>query len=126
MWAYDLLCVVDYLSQQKSHASVCVSARGYEMGLACLLAALQDSRIAGVAIDGMFSSFVQLVGHGSPTPQIPGILKVADVVHLVRAANDDRVRLNNSPMSTWVGNLTSTNRPPAEFFSEWLVHHGQP
>jgi hypothetical protein len=96
------------------------------MGLACLLAALQDSRIAGVAIDGMFSSFVQLVGHGSPTPQIPGILKVADVVHLVRAAGENRIRLNNSPISTWAGSLTSTNRPPAKFFSEWITGNQTP
>ncbi len=121
MWAYDLLCVVDYLIEQQGHESVRVCSHGYEMGLACLLAAFQDSRIAEVAIDGMFSSFVQLVGHGSPTPQIPGILEVTDVVHLVRAADQDRVRLNNVRMSKWSEGLRVTNRPPTKFFSEWLT-----
>jgi hypothetical protein len=125
MWAYDLLCAVDYLCQQRRYESVRVCARGYEMGLACLLATLQDERIASAAIDRMFSSFVQLVGHGSPTPQIPGILKLADVVHLAGAVDQDRIRFNNLRMSKWAGDLQSTDLPPPEFFSKWLRSAGK-
>ena len=74
----------------------------------------------GTAIDGMFSSFVQLVGHGNSALSIPGMLKVADVEHLVRAAGEDRVLLNNMDRSEWSGALQSSYRPAVEFFEQWL------
>ena len=120
MWAYDLLCVVNYLDGQQEFESVLVAGRGREMGLACLIASLLDNRIKGTAIDGMFSSFVQLVGYGNSASKIPGILKVADVEHLVRAAGKERVRLNNMDRSEWAGALQSSYRPAVEFFDEWL------
>ncbi len=121
MWAYDLLCVVNYLDGQQEFESVSVAGRGREMGLACLIASLLDNRIRGTAIDGMFSSFVQLVGYGNSALNIPGILKVADVEHLVRAAGEDRVLLNNMDRSEWAGALQSSYRPAVEFFEQWLM-----
>ena len=121
MWAYDLLCVVDYLEDQQEFESFLVAGRGREMGLACLIASLLDNRIKGTAIDGMFSSFVQLVGYGNSASKIPGILKVADVEHLVRAAGEDRVLLNNMDRSEWAGTLQSSYRPAVEFFEQWLL-----
>ena len=100
--------------------SIHVAGRGRETGLACLLAALLDERIDSAAIDRLFSSFVQLVGHGNPAAQIPGILKVADVAHLVRAAGPKRVYLNNVEPSEWAADLTTTNIPKSEFFREWI------
>ena len=120
MWAYDLLCVVNYLDGQQEFETVSVAARGHEMGLACLIASLLDNRIKGTAIDGMFSSFVQLVGYENSASKIPGILKVADVEHLVRATVEDRVRLNNMERSQWAGALTASNKPAAAFFEEWV------
>jgi hypothetical protein len=120
MWAYDLMSVVDFLSHQKEFKSILVAGRGREMGLACLLASLLDNRIEGVAIDGMFSSFVQLVGYQNVAPQIPGILALTDVEHLVRAAGVERVRLNNVDKSEWAGALSSSDKPVVEFFVEWI------
>ena len=68
--------------------------------------------------DSMFSSFVQLVGYQNPAAQIPGILDVADVEHLVRAAGKNRVQFNNIERSEWAGDLQSTRMPAAEFFAE--------
>ena len=69
----------------------------------------------------MFSSFVQLVGYGDSASKIPGILKVADVEHLVRAAGEDRVLLNSMDRSEWAGALQSSYRPAVEFFEQWLM-----
>jgi hypothetical protein len=124
MWAYDLLCVVDYLEAQHAYDSIFVAGSGREMGLACLMASVLDSRIKEAAIDGMFSSFVQLVGHGNPAPQIPGILKVADVEHLVRSAGPARVHLNNTEESKWSEGLGSSSLPVGEFFEKWAKTMG--
>ena len=121
MWAYDLLCVVNYLEDQQEFERVSVAGRGREMGLACLIVSLLDNRIEGTAIDGMFSSFVQLVGYGNSALSIPGILKVADVEHLVRAAGENRVLLNNMDRSEWAGALQSSYSPAVEFFEQWLM-----
>ncbi|MEZ6035437.1 MAG: prolyl oligopeptidase family serine peptidase [Planctomycetaceae bacterium] len=120
MWTYDLLCVVDFLERQQEFDHVFVAGNGGEMGLACLLASVLDERIQGAAINQLFSSFVQLVGSGNPNPQIPGVLKVADVEHLVRSAGLDRVRLNNVKKSPWAGTLRSSRQPAVTFFEEWL------
>jgi hypothetical protein len=119
MWAYDLLCVVDYLDGQQEFDHVFVAGSGREMGLACLLASVLDKRIKGTAINKLMSSFVQLLGYGSPTPQIPGVLKVADVEHLVRCVGPGRVRLNNVNKSPWSGALPSSRQPAIKFFEEW-------
>jgi hypothetical protein len=116
MWAFDVMSVVDYLARHESFDSITVAGRGFEMGLVALLATVLDPRIDRAAIDGLFSSFVQLVGSGPLNPQIPGVLKVADVEHLVRAAGSSRVRLNNMQGSEWQGHLTSTMENSREFF----------
>ena len=67
-----MLCLVDCLARKNEFDSIRVAGRGVEMGLVCLLATLLDPRIAAAGIDGMVSSFVQLVGHGNPASQIPG------------------------------------------------------
>jgi len=121
MWAYDLLCVVEYLEVQHAYDRILVAGSGREMGLACLLAAVLDSRIEEAAIDGMFSSFVELVGYGNPAPQIPGILEVGDVEHLVRGAGEDRVLLNNMKKSEWTEGLRASGKSPVAFFEEWLM-----
>ncbi len=121
LWAYDLLCVVDAVLRRSEYDSVRVAARGREMGLACLLAKLLDDRIQSAAIEGMFSSFVQLVGYPNPAAQIPGILRITDVEHLIRAAGSDSVHLNNVERSPWAGSITFSARPAAEFFVEWLA-----
>jgi len=121
MWAYDLLSVVDYLKGQHAYDEIFVAGGGREMGLACLLALVLDPGIGQGAIDGMFSSFVQLVGYGNPAPQIPGILDVADVEHLVRAAGGQRVRLNNIEKSKWLEKLNSSSMPADEFFADWIA-----
>jgi hypothetical protein len=120
MWAYDLLSVVDVIAGKTEFESVHVAGRGREAGLACLLAALLDERIDSAAIDRLFSSFVQLVGHGNPAAQLPGILKVADVEHLVRAAGAGRIHLNNVEPSDWAGGLPAASIPKSEFFREWI------
>ncbi|MCA9439457.1 MAG: hypothetical protein KC964_01525, partial [Candidatus Omnitrophica bacterium] len=120
MWAYDLLCVVDYLARRGDLNDILVAGRGREMGLACLLATVFDDRIESVAIDQMFSSFVQLVGSGNPASQIPGILKVADIEQMVHAAGPDRVHLNNTKKSKGSGELDSSSLPVDEFFEEWI------
>ncbi len=120
MWAYDLLCVVDFVSRQEEFNQVLVAGRGREMGLACLLALLLDERIECAAIEGLFSSFVQLVGYQNPAAQIPGILHVADVEHLVRAAGNERVRFNHAEKSDGGGRLSTSDKPAAKFFEEWL------
>ncbi len=124
MWAYDLLSVVDYLEAQHAYDGILVAGRGREMGLACLFAAILDNRITETAIDGMFSSFVQLVGYGNPAPQIPGILEVADVEHLVRCAGPGRVHLNNSEKSHWSEGVDSSAMPGVGFFEEWVETAG--
>ncbi len=116
MWAYDVLSVVDSIARDESLDTITVAGRGREMGLVCLLAAVLDSRIDQAAVDGMFSSFVQLVGYHVPISQIPGVLKVADVEHLVRAAGAARIRLNNLEMSPWSGSLVSTTGESRQFF----------
>jgi hypothetical protein len=121
MWAYDLLSVVDFLAQQKVFDTILVAGRGREMGLACLMASVLDNRIDATAIEGMFSSFVQLVGYENVAPQIHGILHVADVEHLVRAAGIDRVSLNNVDESEWGTRIASSAKPTVDFFKEWLI-----
>ncbi len=120
MWTYDLLSVVNYLEIQHAYDGILVAGSGREMGLVCLLASLLDNRIKGAAINGMFSSFVQLVGYGNPAAQIPGILKVADVEHLLRDAGIERVRLNNTQKSKWSERLDSSSMPADEFFERWI------
>ena len=120
MWAYDLLNVVNVIAGKAEFESIHVAGRGRETGLACLLAALLDERIDSAAIDRLFSSFVQLVGHGNPAAQIPGVLKVADVEHLVRAAGVNRIHLNNVEPSDWAGGLPTASIPKSEFFREWI------
>jgi hypothetical protein len=73
----------------------------------------------------MFSSFVQLVSHWIPTPQIPGILRLADVEHLVHAAGPHHVRLNNLETSGWSERLEASSMPTAAFFQQWLTGHEQ-
>ncbi len=119
-WTYDVLCLVDHLARQKQFQSIRIAGRGLEMGLVCLLATLFDERIQAAGVDGMFGSFVQLVGHGQPASQIPGILRVADVAHLVNAAGMHRVQLNNLHRSRGAANLPSANQRPQEFFLEWV------
>ena len=124
MWTYDLLSVVDYLEAQHAYDDILVAGSGREMGLACLLASVLDSRIEQAAIDDMFSSFVQLVGYGNPASQIPGILEVADVEHLVRSAGLTRVHLNNTEKSKWSKGLDSSALPANEFFEKWIEAAG--
>ena len=124
MWTYDLLSVVDYLEAQHAYDDILVAGSGREMGLACLLASVLDSRIEQAAIDDMFSSFVQLVGYGNPASQIPGILEVADVEHLVRSAGLNRVHLNNTEKSKWSKGLDSSTLPANEFFEKWIETAG--
>ena len=124
MWTYDLLSVVDYLEAQQAYDDILVAGSGREMGLACLLASVLDSRIEQAAIDDMFSSFVKLVGYGNPASQIPGILKVADVEHLVRSAGPNRVHLNNTEKSKWSKGLDSSTLPVEEFFEKWIEAAG--
>lgn len=120
MWAYDLLCVVDYLALQGKFEKIRVAGRGFEMGLACLLATLLDERIEETAIDGMFASFALLVGYSNPAPQIPGILKVADVVQLVHAASVERVHMNNLVNAKQSGGIEASSLPAPEFFETWM------
>ncbi len=68
----------------------------------------------------MFSSFVQLVGHGQPASQIPGVLRVADVTHIVNAAGAHRIQMNNLHRSQGAAMIPSTFRRPADFFLEWI------
>lgn len=118
-WVHDTLCLVDWLARSKRHASVSVAGHGPDMGPVCLLAALLDRRVASAGIHGMFSSFVQLVGHGSLVPQIPGVLRMADVPQMVAAAGPDRIRLNR-PMKYAPGpTLPASDQSVTEFFSEW-------
>lgn len=124
MWAYDLLSVVECLRAQHAYKDILVAGSGREMGLACLLASVLDSRIQSVASDGMFSSFVQLVGYGNPAPQIPGILELADVEHLVRSAGPERVHLNNIEKSEWSESLDSSAVPADAFFEKWIEAAG--
>jgi hypothetical protein len=119
-WTYDVLCLADYLAGQKEFQSIRVAGRGLEMGLVCLLATLFDDRIEAAGIDGMFSSFVQLVGHGHPASQIPGVLRVADVTHIVNAAGAHRIQMNNLHRSQGAAMIPSTARRPADFFLEWI------
>ncbi len=120
MWAYDLLCTVDAISRNREFESIRVAGCGREMGLACLLATLLDDRIEAVAVDKMFSSFVQLVGYQNPASQIPGILRVTDVEQLVRAVGPNRVSINNLEESEWGRSLSSSFKPSARFFAEWI------
>ena len=124
MWAYDLLSVVDYLEAQHAYDGILVAGSGREMGLACLLASVLDTRIEEIAVNGMFSSFVQLVGSGNPASQIPGILNVADIEQMVHAAGTDRVHLNNAKKSKWSGELDSSSLPVDEFFGRWVQTAG--
>ncbi len=119
-WTYDVLCLADHLARQRKFESIRVAGRGPEMGLVCLLAALFDERIEAAGIEGMFSSFVQLVGHGHPASQIPGVLRVGDVPHLIAAAGAHRIQMNNLPRARGVPSIASTAKPPREFFSEWI------
>ena len=120
MWAYDLLCTVDHIARTQEFAAIHVAGRGWEMGPACLLATLLDDRIKATAIDRTFSSFVQLVGYNNPAPQIPGILRVADVEHLVRAAGQQRIYLNQLQKSKWSHSIQATQKPSVQFFVDWL------
>jgi hypothetical protein len=90
------------------------------MGLVCLLATCLDERIEATGIDGMFSSFVQLVGHGFPASQIPGMLRVADVAHLIHAAGSGRIQMNRLQKSEYSTAIESSKRPPSSFFEEWI------
>jgi len=119
-WAYDVLCLVDHLARQKQFESIRVAGRGPEMGLVCLLATLFDSRIEAAGIDGMFSSFVQLVGHGHPASQIPGVLRVADVPHIIAAAGMRRIQMNNLRRAQGAAQIASTAKRPPEFFGDWI------
>ena len=119
-WTYDVLCVADCLARKNEFDSIRVAGRGVEMGLVCLLATLLDPRIEAAGIDGMVSSFVQLVGHGNPASQIPGILRVADVAHLVNAAGTNRVHFNHLNRVKDAPALPSATQRSPEFFLEWV------
>ena len=122
MWTYDLLCVVDYLATSQQYSHILVAGKGMETGLACLMAALFDQRITSAAIDGLFSSFAQLVGHSNPAPQIHGILKLADIRHLAQESGRDRIFLNNMrfDQSTKIIGLESSSDRSKDFFTNWL------
>ena len=119
-WTYDVLCLVDHLARQKQFQSIRIAGRGLEMGLVCLLATLLDDRIEAAGVDGMFSSFVQLVGHGHPASQIPGVLRVADVAQIVNAAGVHRIQMNNLQRSQGAAKIPSTAKRSPEFFLEWV------
>ena len=119
-WTYDLLCLVDYLARQKQFQSIRVAGHGLEMGLVCLLATLLDDRIEAAGVDGMFSSFVQLVGHGNPASQIPGVLRVADLAQIVNAAGTNRIQMNDLQRSKGAAKIPSTAKRAPEFFLEWV------
>ncbi len=119
-WAHDVLCLADYLFRDGQFESVRVAGRGCEMGLACLLAVLFDERIEAAGIDGMFCSFVQLVGHGSPASQIPGVLRVTDVKHIITAAGAHRIQLNKVLKSKDAVDIPSSEQPSLVFFEEWV------
>ena len=119
-WTYDVLCLVDHLARQKQFQSIRVAGRGLEMGLVCLLATLFDERIEAAGVDDMFASFVQLVGYGQPASQIPGILRVADVAHIVKAAGAHRVQINNLHRSKGAAPIPSTDQRSTKFFADWI------
>lgn len=120
LWAYDVLCLVDYLARERGFDVIAVAGSGKESGLACVLATLLDKRIRCAGIDGLFSSFVQLVGYSNVAPQIPGILKITDIEHLVAAAGKNRIALNNLLESEFGKTLTSSSEDPTAFFSTWV------
>lgn len=125
-WTYDVLCLVDHLARQRQFQSIRVAGRGLEMGLVCLLATLFDERIEAAGVEGMFSSFVQLVGHGNPASQIPGILRVADVAHIVNAAGTNRIQMNNLQRSKGAAKISSTAKRPPEFSLDWVKGEHRP
>lgn len=119
MWAYDLMCAVDHIASTGEFEWIGVAGNGGEKSLSCILAGLFDDRIDAIAVNNMFSSFVQLVGYHRPEAQIHGILQVADVEHLVDAIGADRVRLNNTHNSEWAGGLRGESGNPGPFFVRW-------
>ena len=93
------------------------------MGLACLMATLFEPRIHSAAIEQMFSSFAQLVGYSNPAPQIPGILKLADIQHLIREAGVERIALNNIHVDRTAAfdGIRASSERTADFFEAWLT-----
>jgi hypothetical protein len=119
MWTYDVLEVVDYLRTQQGSKSISIGATGVAPGLAALMASVLDRRIERVAIDGMFSTFLSVIGK-NPIAEIPGILRVTDVDRLVQIAGVSRVELNNTQPSPVATNLQSSSRPLVEFMTSEL------
>jgi acetyl esterase/lipase len=96
MWAFDIMRAVDYLRDQRKFRSISVSARGRHPALAALLATVLDRRIERALLEGLFPSFLDVLGR-DPIAEIPGMLKVADVEQLIAAAGPGRVDLARRP-----------------------------
>lgn len=97
MWTYDVLRAVDYLRDQRGFQSISVIGKGRYPALVALLAAVLDRRIEHATVDGLFDSFVEIVGR-DPIAELFGILRVADISHLVASAGSARI--------TWRKNAT--------------------
>lgn len=122
MWAYDLLCTVNFLLSTQKYETISAAARSAEMGLACLIAAIFDPRLHSIAIEEMFTSFVQLVGYSNPAPQIPGILKSADIPHFIRAAGNNRVHIKNAykDKEALLDGIHFLSKTTEDFFDDWV------
>ena len=102
-WAEQILAAFDFLIDQRKFGSVAIVASGRYASLAALFATVLEPRIQHVTLDGLFESFIDIIGR-DPVAEIPGILRVADVEHLLRAAgkrvvvqNPQRARFDFSP-----------------------------
>ena len=120
MWAFDVLRAAEYLRDQRGFNSISIAASGVYPGLAALLAVVLEPRIERAAIDGMFSSFVSIVGRNW-IAEIPGILRIADIDQLVAVAGAERVVFNNLQSSPVPVNIRDHAKPFAEFFSMVLL-----
>lgn len=124
MWTYDVLRAVDYLRGQRGVKSVSIAASGVHPGLVALVAAVLDPHIERAAIDGLFPSFVSIIGTDW-IAEVPGILRVADIEQLVGAAGADRVALNNLQPGPVPVNLHAQRRPLINFLLAWLAESGK-
>lgn len=120
MWSYDVLGVVEYLRRQEGRKSISIGAAGALPGLVALMVSVLEPRIQRVAIDGMFPTFVSMIGK-NPIAEIPGILRVTDVDQLVESAGANRVALNNTQASSVATKIQSSSRPLVEFMTTALL-----
>src|SRR5205823_4771489 len=112
MWTYDVLCAFRYL-QEKRFKSVSVAGSGVYPGLVALLAVALEPQMKKAAIDGLFSSFVSIVGQNW-IAEIPGILRVADIEQLASLAGV-RVVFNNLQPCAFSVSLKGEQQTPLNF-----------